>query len=95
MTNTSFDLMDLAGLQAWKNQQGEDNHLRMERLLGNLNTAMSEELTPRQRQMLQMHFFQGKTVTAIAAELDLSKSTVSRTISRSIDKLFHTLRYSL
>lgn len=95
MTNTSFNPLDLAGLQTWKAQQGEDNHLRMERLLGNLNTAMSEELTARQRQMLQMHFFQGKTVTAIADELSLSKSTVSRTISRSIDKLFRALRYSL
>lgn len=95
MTNTPFDPMDLAGLQLWRREQGEDNHLRLERLLGNLPRAMDEELTARQRQILTMHFFDGKTVTRIAEELHLSKSTVSRTISRSVDKLFHTLRYSL
>ena len=95
MATTPFDPMDLAGLQVWKRSQGEDNHLRMERLLGNLPRAMEEELTRRQRQMLKMHFFEGKSVTAIARELNLSKSTVSRTISRGVDKLFRTLRYSL
>lgn len=95
MANTSFDIMDLAGLQLWQREQGEDNHLRIERLLGNLPKAIDQELTDRQRQMLTMHFFDGKSVTAIADELHLAKSTVSRTISRSVDKLFRSLRYSL
>ena len=95
MATTPFDPMDVAGFQIWKRQQGEDNHLRMERLLGNLPKAMEEELTHRQRQMMVMHFFDGKSVTDIARELDLSKSTVSRTLSRSVDKLFRALRYSL
>ena len=95
MASTSFDFMDLAGLQNWKANQGGDNRQRLERLAANLQTAMDQELTPRQRQMLQMHFFDGQTVTDIADTLGVSKSTVSRTISRSIDKLFRALRYSL
>ena len=43
----------------------------------NLPLAVEEELTPRQRQLLRMHFTQGKRVTDIAQELGISKSTVS------------------
>ena len=75
--------------------RGEDNHLRLERLLTNLQTAIGQELTQRQLEMLEMHFFQGMTVTDIANKLGLSKSTVPRTFSRPIDKLFRVLRYSL
>lgn len=53
------------------------------------------ELTPRQRQLLRMHFTQGKRVTDIAQELGISKSTVSRTLARCTQRLYRTLRYSL
>ena len=90
-----FDILDLAAFQDWKNGAAEDNHLRLERLLRNLETALSEELTVRQRQMICMRYFNQKKVTEIADELGLAKSTVSRTISTAVDKLFKALRYSL
>ena len=65
------------------------------RLLVNLPLAVEEELTPRQRQLLRMHFTQGKRVTDIAQELGISKSTVSRTLARCTQRLYRTLRYSL
>lgn len=49
----------------------------------------------RQRQLLRMHFTQGKRVTDIAQELGISKSTVSRTLARCTQRLYRTLRYSL
>ena len=55
----------------------------------------SRRTTPRQRQLLRMHFTQGKRVTDIAQELGISKSTVSRTLARCTQRLYRTLRYSL
>ena len=71
------------------------NRQQIRRLLVNLPLAVEEELTPRQRQLLRMHFTQGKRVTDIAQELGISKSTVSRTLARCTQRLYRTLRYSL
>ena len=102
MKNTASDLaglpydpLSMASLQLWKQENQEDNRPRIERLLRNLPLAMEEELTPRQRQLLRMHFTQGKRVTDIAQELGISKSTVSRTLARCTQRLYRTLRYSL
>ena len=96
MKNTASDLaglpydpLSMASLQLWKQENQEDNRPRIERLLRNLPLAMEEELTPRQRQLLRMHF------TRIAQELGINKATVSRTLSRSTWKLYRSLRYSL
>lgn len=43
----------------------------------------AEALTARQRQLLRMNFEQNKTVTEIAQELGVNKSTVSRTLLRA------------
>jgi len=95
MKSTPYENWDGASFQLWRTAQSGDNREQMERLFNNLPRAMQEELTERQRQMLQMHFVQGMSVTAFAKKLGLSKSTVSRTIARSTDKLFRSLRYSL
>ena len=56
---------------------------------------MQQELTPRQREILRMRFTGGMSVTAIARELGLNKSTVSRSLARSMERLYRSLRYSL
>lgn len=76
-----YDPLDIASLQLWQQGQQEDNRQQIRRLLVNLPLAVEEELTPRQRQLLRMHFTQGKRVTDIAQELGISKSTVSRTLA--------------
>ena len=86
---------DGVSLQRWKMERAEDNGEQMRRLFKNLPRAMYEDLTERQREVVQLHFLQGLSVTAIARQLGVSKSTVSRTIARATDKLFHALRYSL
>ncbi len=55
--------------------------------------AMSEELTPRQRQMVRMYYMEQKTMEAIARELGVAVSTVSRTIARGKKRLRRCLRY--
>ena len=64
-----YDPLDIASLQLWQQGQQEDNRQQIRRLLVNLPLAVEEELTPRQRQLLRMHFTQGKRVTDIAQEL--------------------------
>lgn len=90
-----YDPMDIAALRQWQREQQQDNRAQIERLLSKLPVAVEQELTPRQRQMLLMHFQDGMRVTDIARELGVSKSVVSRTLARSTERLFRVLRYSL
>lgn len=60
----------------------QDNDGELLRLKRNLRLARQEALTARQRQLLRMNFEQNKTVTEIAQELGVNKSTVSRTLLR-------------
>lgn len=53
------------------------------------------ELTERQRQLLRMRYEENKTVSTIARELGVDKSTVSRTITRAKKRLYKCLRYGL
>lgn len=94
MGNTPFNPLDRASLQMWQ-QGGEDNRRQIQRLLTNLPLAVEQELTPRQRQILDMRFNRGMRVSDIARELGISKSAVSRSLARTTDRLFRALRYSL
>lgn len=86
-----YDPLDMASLQLWREADQTDNRETIERLLRNLPMAVTEELTERQRQLLLMRYSQGMSVSAIAREVGLHKSTVSRTISNSIGKLYRAL----
>ncbi len=57
-----------------------------------LRDALEYELTPRQRQLVLMHFYEQYTVGQIAGKLELDKSTVSRTLSRAKQRLRRSLR---
>ena len=93
--NTAYDLIDLGSLQHWQKTIGGDNSRRLERLVHYLPIAIAEELTPRQQQLLRMFYYDGKTVTVIARELAVNKSTVSRTLHRAQERLRKSLRYAL
>lgn len=82
-------------MAAWLRATAEDNESDLRRLKRNLRVARKEELTERQRLMLRMNFEQGKSVTEIAQELGVNKSTVSRTIVRAKVRLYKCLRYTL
>ena len=91
----AFDPIDIASLCLWRQEVSGDNQERIRRLLSNLPLAVQQELTPRQREILQMRFTGGMSVTAIAEKLGLNKSTVSRSLARSMERLYKSLRYSL
>ena len=91
----AYDPIDIASLCLWRLEQSGDNQERIRRLLSNLPLAVQQELTPRQREILQMRFTGGMSITGIAKELGLNKSTVSRSLTRSVERLYRSLRYSL
>ena len=91
----AFDPIDIASLCLWRQEESGDNRERIRRLLSNLPLAVEEELTPRQREILRLRFTGGMSVTAIAEKLGLNKSTVSRSLARSMERLYKSLRYSL
>ena len=85
----------IGDLTVWTRQNAGDNSERLERLRRNLRQARERELTPRQRQMLELYFDRGMNIPQIAGELGGNPSTVSRTLRRARDRLSRFLRYAL
>ena len=94
MMHPAFDPMDIAGLHLWLQEESDDNGRRRQRLLHNLTKAVAEELTPRQREMLHLYYYEQLNMVQIAARLGVNKSTVSRTLCRARLRLHHILQYS-
>ena len=84
-----------ADLQVWLQENAEDNSEQLARLKRNLRTAREQELTPRQRQVLDMRFDRDLTITQIASELQVNPSTVTRILQRAKRRLYRCLRYGL
>jgi len=82
-------------LRHWRTGDGDSNAERVARVISHLPRAMEHELTPRQRQILELHFYEDLTVTQIARKLGIHPSTVSRSLQRSARKLSHILRYTV
>ena len=82
-----------ADLQVWMRENAEDNSEQLSRLKRNLRQARELELTPRQRQVLAMHFDQDLSVTQIARELHVNPSTITRTLQLAKGRLRRCLRY--
>ena len=55
--------------------------------------VIMEELTPLQREALIAYYIQGQTITQIARDRGVQKSTVSRTLHRAEEKLRRFLKY--
>ncbi len=58
-----------------------------------LRRVIQEELTDLQREAIMGVYFQGKTLTQIARERGVNKSTVYRTLKRGENKLRRFLKY--
>ena len=72
-----------------------DKQEQLARLRRNLKDARLRELTPRQRQMVELYYAQEMNTTAIAQLLGVQRSTVSRTLRRARARLYQFLRYGL
>ena len=61
--------------------------------LKRVQRVIQEELTPLQREALIAYYFQEQTITQIAEERGVNKSTVCRTLHRAEEKLRRYLKY--
>ncbi len=61
--------------------------------LKRVQRVIREELTELQREALLSYYFQEKTMTEIAEERGVNKSTVCRTLHRAEEKLRRYLKY--
>ena len=59
-----------------------------------LRRVINEELTPRQRELIELYYRDEMSMTEIADMLGISKSTVSRTISRGKGRIRKCLKYN-
>ena len=55
--------------------------------------AVEEELTERQRQLVEMYYLRQMTMQNIASELGITPASVCRTLKRARDRLERCLKY--
>lgn len=67
--------------------------LSREMQLGRLRRVIDNELTEHQRLVIQEYYLAGKTMSQIARERGVNKSTVCRTIQRAERRMRRCLRY--
>ena len=63
--------------------------IQLKRLLRVINN----ELTPRQKQVLDLYFFEEKSPVQIARELEIHRSTALRTLRRAENRVRRFLQY--
>lgn len=98
MKSTSYDARGggtAADITAWLREEQGTNDEQLGRLKRNLRRAVAEELTPRQQTMVLLYYGRQMTMPAIARELGVSPSTVSRTLYRARRRLYRCLRFGL
>lgn len=84
----------IGDMTVWLRENAADNSEQRERLLRNLRKVIAQELTPRQRQVVEMYYFQQKNIPAISRELGVNTSVVSRTLRRGKNRIRRYLKYS-
>ena len=89
-------IMDFPAYKEYLHSIGAgDNRERIEGMKSAIKLAMVNTLTFRQRQVMILHYFHSKSITEIADQLSLNKSTVSRSLKTSRKKLSAVLDYGL
>jgi RNA polymerase sigma factor (sigma-70 family) len=85
---------ELSSFQEFQRMAGEETDPQLrKRLFRVMRQILLKDLTPRQRQMMEMHYFQNLTMTEIALRLGVNKSTVSRCISRGRSRMELYMKY--
>ena len=85
----------IGDLAAWERENSEDNSEQLSPLRRNMRKVREMELTDKQAEMIHLYYDLGLSMGAIAKELGVDKSTVSRTLSRGRKRLKRYLQYSL
>lgn len=89
----SFDIMPRAEEFMVSAQMQNTNSQKIQSLKTAVAEIAARELTYRQLEILDMYYYQRKSIVQIANELGVNKSTVSKTKKRAILKLEKYLSY--
>lgn len=97
MNRTSFSIEIFGDRFPWMENPSDysDNSKQIERLKISLKKAIDSELTCCQKRAVEEFYFNNKSITEIAIELGVNKSTVSRHLKRAKEKLGQALKYGL
>ena len=81
-------LLELSG-----EQEAETNDQQLRRLKRALREVIKNDLTPRQKEMVVLYYYEGMKMCRIAEKLNLDISTVTRTIKRARRNIYDRLKY--
>lgn len=98
MRDTRFDTRSsefIGDMTVWLRENAEDNSLSLERMRRNLRQARQQELTPRQKEFMELYYDQGYNMSQIAELTGVYCSTVCRTLRRAKERLRHVLKYTM
>ncbi len=84
-----------SSLEGYIFAQGGDNAEERTYIKQIMLRAVENELDARQAEILRRHYFDGESLSDIARRLGVNKSTVSRSVNRSVKKLRQALKYAL
>ncbi len=83
----------IAGMMEYSKGMQYTNEKEYKRLLKILSKVIVGELTERQQQCIVMRYYKNLTVTEIAYQLGIGKSTASRHIKKAKTRLYKILDY--
>ncbi len=93
MDRTTFSLEVFGDRLKPMNYGGATNEKQISQMKNMLLHAMDTELTEKQREITKDFYFGGLSVTEISSKQNVNKSTVSRHLKRSKEKLQKALSY--
>lgn len=88
--DNTFGMVDLA---VYTELMADDNRDQINRLKRNLTHALRQDITQRQREYMILYYGHNMSMEAIAKQMGVNKSTVSRTLKRGRQRLYRCLRY--
>ena len=80
-------------LELSEESEAETNQAQMQRLKRALRDVIKNDLTPRQKEMVVLYYYEGMRMPQNAQQLNRDVSTVSRTIKRARRNLRDRLKY--
>ncbi len=80
-----------SGMANWLKTDAPDPRRR--HLLALIKQALPRELTPRQKQCVQLYYYDNKNIYEIAKLLNIYPSTVCRHLKKARARLFAVLQY--
>lgn len=93
MKTVSFDhLFESDMLKTFKTKENS-NSKKISNIKNIVFSIIKNELSEKQRKILNMYFVQKMTYSQIANQLNVNKSTVSRTKSRAFQTIYKILQY--